>query len=114
MVRIFPTVFEFDPVWKGFYLSVPDSEYPISVTDPYPNGQKLHFYDVDIYYNLIQQKLTLSVSDYVFEHKYENKYDINNIHPYPIHLHPYSHLFIPEFSHASNMFGFRLYMYTIY
>ena len=39
----FPTVFEFDPVWKSFYPSVSDSKYSISVTDPYPNTQKLHF-----------------------------------------------------------------------
>jgi len=84
-----PTVFEFDQVWKGFYPSVSDSEYPISITDPYPNAQKLHFYDVDIHYNLIRQKLTLSVSDSIFKHKYKNKYDISNIHPYPIRLHPY-------------------------
>ena len=57
------------PVWKGFYPSVSDFEYPVSVTDPYPNAQKLHFYDVDIHYNFIRQKLTLSI----FEHKYENK-----------------------------------------
>ena len=36
----FPTIFEFDPVCKGFYPSVSDSEYPISVNDPYPNAQK--------------------------------------------------------------------------
>ena len=80
----FPTVFEFDPVWRGFYPSVYDSEYLISVTDPYPNVQKLYFYNIDIYYNLIRQKLTLFVSDSVFEHKYENKYDISNICSYPI------------------------------
>ena len=84
----FPTVFEFDPVWKCFYSSVSDSEYLLSVTDPYPNAQKLHFYDVDIHYNLIRQKLTISVSDSVFEHKYENKYDISDIRPYPIRFHP--------------------------
>ena len=28
---------------KGFYLFVSDSEYLISVIDPYPNTQKLHF-----------------------------------------------------------------------
>ena len=48
------------------------------------------FYDVDIYYNLIRQKLTLSVSDSVFEHKYENKYNISDIRPYPIRFHPYT------------------------
>ena len=47
------------------------------------------FYDVDIHYNLIRQKLTLSVSDSTFEHKYENKYDISDIRPYPIRVHPY-------------------------
>jgi len=80
MVRIFfSTIFEFNPVWKDFYPSVSDSEYPISVTDPYPNAQNLYFYDVDIHYNLIRQKLTLSI----FEHKYENKYNISDIRPYP-------------------------------
>ena len=90
----FPTVFEFDPVWKDFYPSVSDSEYSISVTNPYSNTQKLHFYDVDIHCNLIRQKLALSVFDSVFdsvfEQKYENKYDISNIRPYPIRLHPQS------------------------
>ena len=52
---------------KGFYLLVSVSEYSIFVTDLYPNTQKLHFYDVDIYYNFIQQKLALSVFDSVFE-----------------------------------------------
>ena len=81
-------VFEFDPVWKGFYPSVSDSEYPISVTDSYPNAQKLYFYDVDIYYNFIRQKLTLSVFDSLFEQKYKNKYDISDIRPYPIRFYP--------------------------
>ena len=88
MVRIFPTVFEFDPVWKGFYLSVSDFEYSIFVTNLYSNTQKLHFYDVNIHYNLIRQKLILSISGPVFEHKYENKYNISNIHMYLFHLHP--------------------------
>jgi len=83
-------VFEFDPVWKDFYPSVSNSEYPISVIDSYPNAQKLHFYDVDIRYNLIWQKLTLSISSSVFEHKYKNKYNISNIRSYPIRLHPTS------------------------
>ena len=52
------------------------------------------FYDVDIHYNFIRQKLILSVSDFVFEHKYENKYDISNIRPYPIRLHPFMHLIL--------------------
>ena len=43
MVLIVFDIFEFDPVWKDFYPSVFDSEYPISVTDPYPNAQKLYF-----------------------------------------------------------------------
>ena len=73
-------------VWKGFYPFVFDFEYPVSVTDPYPNAQKLHFYNVDIHYNFIWQKLTISI----FEHKYENKYDISNICSYPIRLHLYS------------------------
>ena len=79
MVRIFPIEFEFDPVWKGFYPSISDFEYPIFVINPYPNAQKLHFYYVDIHYYLIRQKLTLSISDSVFEYKYKN-----NISPYPI------------------------------
>ena len=37
---------------------------------------------------LSDKKLTLSVSDSVFEHKYENKYDISDIRPYPIRFHP--------------------------
>ena len=86
------SVFEFDPVWKDFYPSVSNSEYPISVTDSYPNAQKLYFYDVDIYYDHIRQKLIVSVSDSVFEHKYKNKYDISYIHPYSIHFHPYMQL----------------------
>ena len=90
MTRIFPDHIRFDPICRGFYPSVSDSEYPISVTDLYPNPQKLHFYDVNIYYNFIWQKLTISISDSVFEHKYENKYDINNIRSCPIYLHPYS------------------------
>ena len=49
------------------------------------NAQKLYFY---VHYNLIRQKLTLFVSDPVFEHKYENKFDISDIRPYPIRLHP--------------------------
>ena len=69
-------------------MSVFDFEYSISVIDPYSNTKKLHFYDDDIHSNLIRQKLTLSVSDSIFEYKYENKYDINNIRPYPIRLHP--------------------------
>ena len=84
----FPTVFEFDPVRKGFYPFVSDSEYSISVSYPYPNIQKLHFYDVDIHCNIIRQKLAVSVFNSVFEQKYKNKYDISNIRPYPIHLHP--------------------------
>jgi len=91
MVRIFP-VFEFDPVWMSFYPSVFDSEYQVSVTDPYSNIQKLYFYDVDIHHNLIRQKLILFVSDSIFEHKYENKYDISNIRPYAIRLHLCSYL----------------------
>ena len=69
-------------------MSVSDSEYQISMTDPYPNAQKLYFYDVDIHYNLIRQKLTLYVFDSVFEHKYENKYNISDIHLYSIRFHP--------------------------
>ena len=87
MVRIFPDRIQIRSGLEEFYLSVSDSEDPISVTDPYPNAQKLHFYDVDIHYNPIRQKLTISVSDSVFKRKYENKYDFNNIRPYPIRLH---------------------------
>ena len=89
MTRIFPDRIRFYPICRGFYPSVSDSEYPISVTDPYSNAQKLRFYDVNIHYNLIRQKLTLSVSNSVFEHNYKNKYDISNIRPYPIRLHLY-------------------------
>ena len=49
------------------------------------NAQKLYFY---VHYNLIRKKLTLFVSDPVFEHKYENKFDISDICPYPIRLRP--------------------------
>ena len=79
MVRIFPDRIRIRSDLEGFYPSVSDSEYSIFVIDPYLNTKKLHFYDIDIHYNLIQQKLTLSVFDSVFEQKYENKYDINNI-----------------------------------
>ena len=65
-----------------FYPSIFDSGYSISVIDPYPNTKKLHFYDVDLHYNLSRQKLTLFVSDFVFEQKYKNKYDISNIHSF--------------------------------
>ena len=92
MVRIFPDRIRIRSGLEEF-LSVRIrfrvSEYPISVTDPYPNGQKLYFYNVDIHYNLIRQKLTLSVSDSVFKHKYKNKYNISDIHSYPIRFHPY-------------------------
>ena len=44
-----------------FYPSVFDPEYTISVTDPYPNAQKLHFYDVDIHYNLIRIRLRIQI-----------------------------------------------------
>ena len=87
MMRIFSDRIR---IRKDIYPSVSDFEYPISVTNPYPNAQKLYFYDVDIHYNLIRQKLTLSVFDSIFEHKYENKYDISGIHPYPIRFHPYT------------------------
>ena len=49
----FLTVFEFDLICESFYPSVFDFEYLMSITDPYPNAQNLHFYDVDIYYNFI-------------------------------------------------------------
>ena len=83
MVLIF-----FDRIRIRFGMFVFDFEYLISVINPYLNAQKLYFYDVDIHYNFIRQKLTLSVSDSIFEHKYKNKYHISNIHPCPIRLHP--------------------------
>ena len=52
----------------------------LSVTDLYSKN-------IDIHYNLIRQKLILSISDSVFEQKYKNKYDINNIYPYLTCLH---------------------------
>jgi len=93
MVRIFPDRIQIRSDLEEFYLSVSDSEDPISVTDSYQNAQKLHFYDVDIHYNLIWQKLTLSVSGFVFEQKYKNKYNIINIRPYSICLHHYEQIF---------------------
>ena len=90
MTRIFPDRIRFDPICRGFYPSVSDFEYPLSVTDPYSNAQKLYFYNIDIYYDFIRQKLILSVSDSVFEHKYKNKYDISDIRLYPIRFHPAS------------------------
>ena len=75
----FSILFEFDLVWTDFYLFVFDFEHPIFVTDSYPNAQKLYFYDVDIHYNFIRQKVTLFVSDSAFEYKYKNKYDISDI-----------------------------------
>ena len=91
MVRIFSDRIRIRSGLEGFHPSVSDSEYPISVTDLYPNAQKLHFYNVDIHYNLIRQKLTLSISDSVFEHKYKNKYDISDICLYLIRFHLYPH-----------------------
>ena len=79
MVRIFTNCIRIRSGLEGFYLSISDSEYSISVTDPYQNTKKLHFSDVIIYYNLIRQKLTIFVSDSVFEPKYKNQYDINNM-----------------------------------
>jgi hypothetical protein len=35
--------------------------------------------------------LILSVFESEFRHKYENKYDISDIRPYPIRFHPYTH-----------------------
>ena len=89
MVRKFSDCIRIRSGLEGFYPSISDFEYSISLTDPYPNTQKLHFYDVDIHCNLIRQKLALSVFESVFEQKYENKYDISNIRLYPIRLHPY-------------------------
>ena len=90
MVRIFLDCIQIRSSLEGF-LSV-HIRFQVSNirTDPYPYAQKLYFYDVDIHYNLIRQKLTLSVSDSVFEHKYENKYDISDIRLYPIRSHSYS------------------------
>ena len=39
---------------RVFYPSVFDSEYSISITDPYLNTKKLHFYNINIHYNLIR------------------------------------------------------------
>ena len=83
MVLIF-----FDRIRIRFGMFVFDFEYLISVTDSYSNAQKLYFYDVDIHYNFIRQKLILSVSDSVFEYKCENKYNITDIRPYSIRFHP--------------------------
>ena len=88
MIRIFPDYIRIRSGLEGFYPSVSVSEYSISVADPYSNTQKLYWYDVDIHCNFIRQKLALSVFDSLFEQKYENKYDISNIRPYPIRLHP--------------------------
>ena len=49
----FLIVFEFDPIWKKFYLYISDSEYAIFIIDSYLNVPKLHFYNIDIYYNFI-------------------------------------------------------------
>ena len=90
-VRIFSDRTRIRSSLKGFYLSVSNFKYSISVVDSYSNTQKLHFYNVDIHYNFIRQKLTLSISDSIFEQKYKNKFDISNIYFYPIHLHSYLH-----------------------
>ena len=60
--------------------------YPISsIQYSYPNAQKLYFMMLISITILSEKKLTLSI----FEHKYENKYDISNIRLYPIRLHPH-------------------------
>ena len=87
MVRIFPDRIR---IWSGLegFLSARIRFRVSNIHNhPYPNAQKLHFYDVDIHYNLIRQKLTLSVFDSVFKHKYEN--NIRSVFiPNPIHLPP--------------------------
>ena len=96
MVRIFSNCIRIRFSLKEFLSVRIRFHISISVTDLYLNTKKLHFYDVHIHYNFIWQKLTLSVSDSVFEHKYENKYDISDIRPYPIRFHPYSRCTSPR------------------
>ena len=43
----FLAVFEFDLIWKGFYLSVSESRYLISVIDPY-SGTKSQIFMISI------------------------------------------------------------------
>ena len=91
----FLIVFKFDPIWKSFYPSVSDSEnihYPYSDTKSCIFMMSISitiFFDTNIHYNLIGQKLTLSIYNSIFKQKYEKKYDINNIRPYSIRLHLY-------------------------
>ena len=47
------TVFEFE-VRNDFYPFVSDSGYLIFVTDPYSDTKNYIFYNISIYYNLIQ------------------------------------------------------------
>ena len=85
MVRIFFDRIQIRSGLKGF-LSVRIRFRVSNIRNRFvSNAQKLYFY---VHYNLIRQKLTLSVSNSIFEHKYENKYDINDIPPYPIRFHP--------------------------
>ena len=65
--RYFMIVFEFDLSWKDFYLSISDFGYSIFVTYQYPSTKKWHFYNVNIHYNFIRQKVTLSISNSVFQ-----------------------------------------------
>ena len=87
----FLTIFEFDPVWKGFIRP-----YPIRVSNirnrSVSECSKVIFYDVDIHYNSIRQKLTLSVSDSVFEHKYENMISVISVHIRSVYIPTWSHL----------------------
>ena len=80
MVRIFTDPIRIRFGLEGFLSVCIRFRVSNNITNPYPNAQKLYFYDVDIHYNLIRQKLTLFVS--VFKHKYKNKYDISNIRFY--------------------------------
>ena len=91
-------VFELDPIWKNFYSS-PISRFSISVTDPYPNTKKLYFYDVNIHYNFIRQKLILSVSD-----SYLNKnMKINTISVIFVRIRSvYTSQKIPQLKHVRN------------
>ena len=50
---------------------------------------KTYIFMMSISITILSKKLTLSVCDSVFEHKYENKYDIDDIRPYPTRFHPY-------------------------
>ena len=55
-----------------------------------------YIYDVDVHLSLIRHQLLISVSYLNSKEKYENKYGIGNIHPFPIRLHPHAKPFIPH------------------